>query len=71
MPDRWGEGIGRRLLERAEAAVDDRGGDRMELGVMADNDRASAFYATAGFDRVDEFYDQRLDTPGYTSAKGL
>lgn len=70
-PDRWGEGFGRRLLEHAEAAVRDLGGRRLTLGVMAENDRAVGFYDAAGFDRVGEFYDDRLETPGYTYEKGL
>ncbi|WP_313692061.1 GNAT family N-acetyltransferase [Halorarum halobium] len=70
-PDRWGEGIGGRLLDRAETAVRERGGDRIELGVMAENDRAVAFYESAGYDRVGEFYDDRIDADGYTYANEL
>lgn len=68
-PERWGEGIGQRLLEFAEAAVRERNGDRITLGVMAENDRAIGFYEAAGYDRVDEFFDDRIDTPGYTYEK--
>lgn len=70
-PARWGEGLGGRLLDHAEAAVAERGGERITLGVMAENDRAVGFYEAAGYERVGEFYDDRLDTPGYTYAKQL
>lgn len=70
-PDRWGEGIGGRLLERVEAAVRERGGDRLRLGVMAENDRARGFYEAAGYRPVDEFYDDRLDVDGVTYEKAL
>ena len=70
-PGRWGEGVGRRLLEHAESAVAERGGERVQLGVMAENDRAVAFYEAAGYERVDGFHDDRLDVEGYTYEKGL
>ncbi|MDZ7701560.1 MAG: GNAT family N-acetyltransferase [Halobacteriales archaeon] len=70
-PDRWGEGVGRQLLDHAESAVTDRGGERIRLGVMVENDRAVGFYESAGYDRVDDFYDDRLDVEGYTYEKAL
>ena len=70
-PDRWGEGFGRRLLAHAESAIAERGGERVSLGVMAENDRAVGFYESAGYERVDGFYDGRLDAEGYTYEKGL
>lgn len=71
VPDRWGEGIGRRLLERVERKVRRRGGERISLGVMAENDRAVCFYEAAGYRRTDTFYDDRIDTSGYKYAKSL
>lgn len=65
-PDHWGAGVGSVLLERVESLVRDRGGDRITLGVMAENDRAIGFYEAAGFERVDEFYDDRLDQRGFS-----
>lgn len=70
-PGRWGEGIGRRLLDRVEAAVADRGGRRISLGVMAENDRAVEFYEAAGYERTGAFRDDRIDTEAYTYAKEL
>lgn len=70
-PDRTGEGVGQRLLTHTEQSVRERGGERLTLGVMAANDRAVEFYEAAGYERTDDFYDDRLDTPGYTFAKEL
>lgn len=71
LPDRWGEGIGRRLLSHAEQKIEECGGERVRLGVMAENDRAVEFYESAGYERVGEFYDERIATQGYTYAKEL
>jgi ribosomal protein S18 acetylase RimI-like enzyme len=68
-PDAWGEGIGGKLLDHTERAVGRRGGTRVELGVMAENDRAIGFYESAGYERVDGFYDERIDARGYNYAK--
>ncbi|WP_276301329.1 GNAT family N-acetyltransferase [Halorussus lipolyticus] len=65
-PERWGEGIGQQLLARAEETIADWGGERVLLGVMAENDRAVSFYESAGYDRTGEFYDERIGTQGYT-----
>ena len=70
-PDRWGEGIGARLLERVEREATRRDYDRLTLGVLAENDRAIGFYESGGFERTDEFYDDRLDTRGFTYEKEL
>lgn len=70
-PDRWGEGVGGRLLAQAESAVAERGGERIRLGVMAENDRAVGFYESAGYERIDAFHDDRLGTEGYTYEKAL
>lgn len=52
-PERWGEGIGSRLLaagvDRLPAAV-----ERVKLGVHRDNERAKAFYRARGFEKVAE-----------------
>lgn len=70
-PDRWREGIGRRLLAHAERTVTERDGERLALSVMADNDRAVGFYEAAGYRRVEAFHDERLDAAAYTYAKAL
>lgn len=70
-PDRWGEGVGGCLLAHGESAVAERGGERVQLGVMAENDRAVGFYESAGYERVERFRDDRLDTEGYTYEKAL
>lgn len=44
-----GRGIGRRLMERAEQELADRGVDVVELEVLADNRPALAFYESVGY----------------------
>jgi ribosomal protein S18 acetylase RimI-like enzyme len=70
-PASWGEGVGRRLLDHVERTVRDRGGERIELGVMAENDRAVGFYEAAGYTRADEVYDEFVDTTSYVYEKAL
>lgn len=43
-PEHWREGIGTRLLDRAEEALADRGVDRVRDYVLAENDAGNAFY---------------------------
>ncbi|HMB49094.1 MAG TPA: GNAT family N-acetyltransferase [Natronoarchaeum rubrum] len=54
LPDRWGEGIGTRLLDQAIGAIRERGAATLRLGVFADNDAAVGFYEARGFERVRE-----------------
>jgi len=70
-PDRWGEGVGTRLLVRIEDVTRERGGSRLRLGVMAENDRAVGFYESHGYERHDEGYDERLGVEQYTYARDL
>ena len=53
-PDRWGEGLGTALLERALAWADERGAETIELQVLAANDVGRGFYEAHGFEVVDE-----------------
>ncbi|GKZ12356.1 GNAT family N-acetyltransferase [Haladaptatus sp. T7] len=69
LPGRWREGIGGRLLAHVERTVERRGGERIQLGVMAENERAIAFYESAGYRRDEKFYDERVDTAGYMYVK--
>ncbi|WP_276272898.1 GNAT family N-acetyltransferase [Haloarcula litorea] len=66
-PDHWHTGVGTALTGR----VRDRGGDRLRLVVMADNDVGVGFYEARGFERVDDHYDEFLDVDGYVYAKRL
>lgn len=70
-PDRWGAGIGYRLLSRLETAVQARGGDRIELFVMTDNDVAIDFYESTGFHRVTKEYNETHGVDNYGYAKDL
>jgi RimJ/RimL family protein N-acetyltransferase len=48
--DAWGHGVGRQLLEAAEAWARARDKHRLELTVMAHNERAVRLYTRAGFE---------------------
>ncbi len=50
VPERRGEGIGSRLLEAAEHGLVSAGAAVIGLEVMAENDRARAFYREHGYD---------------------
>lgn len=70
-PDHWSNGIGRQLLNHIEQKIRHCGGERITLSVMADNNRAVRFYETTGYNRVSEFYDDRIDTHSYTYDKNI
>lgn len=53
-PDRRREGVGRELLEATCQALRERGVDRINAMVLADNDPGNAFYERFGFEYVDE-----------------
>jgi ribosomal protein S18 acetylase RimI-like enzyme len=48
-PDRWGDGVGRALLERGVEALTTRGFREATLWVLEDNPRARRFYEAAGW----------------------
>ena len=50
-PDRWGEGVGGELLERAIGTLPD-GIEAVLLETLDGNDRAAGFYEANGFRRV-------------------
>lgn len=53
-PDRRREGAGRELLEAACDALRERGVERINATVLAENDPGNAFYRGFGFEYVDE-----------------
>lgn len=53
-PDRWGEGIGSRLLDRVESFLADRGYERLRFRVLAENDVGTSFYRSRGYEVVEE-----------------
>lgn len=57
-PDRRGEGVGRRLLERALAVLSADGVRRVKLEVRENNERARSLYRSFGFET-------RRTIPGY------
>jgi ribosomal protein S18 acetylase RimI-like enzyme len=52
-PERWGNGIGTRLLDRIESRLDEHGVTRYEVTVLADNEVGVEFYESRGFERFD------------------
>jgi len=58
-PSRWGTGIGRALLQRAEESMRSSGFRRALLWVLEGNERAERFYRAAGWEqdgrKVEEF----------------
>jgi ribosomal protein S18 acetylase RimI-like enzyme len=52
-PDRRREGLGRRLMEAAEAWLRDRGAPKLQLMVRTGNAEALAFYEALGLERQD------------------
>ncbi|MEM4781873.1 MAG: GNAT family N-acetyltransferase [Halalkalicoccus sp.] len=52
-PDRWGEGFGTRLLERAGERLSSQGIEEIRDAVLAENEPGNAFYNTH-FEKVDE-----------------
>ena len=51
LPDRWGRGIGSRLVESAVAVAAGLGYDTVQLYTHEDNQRAQRLYASKGFER--------------------
>jgi ribosomal protein S18 acetylase RimI-like enzyme len=70
-PDRQGEGVGSRLLERVEREARASIFDTLRLVVMADNEDAVGFYEARGFERAGDHYDEFLDVDGYVYEKSL
>ncbi|WP_331233205.1 GNAT family N-acetyltransferase [Natronorarus salvus] len=52
-PDRWGEGVGTRLLARAETHLAERGVGEIRDAVLASNGPGNAFYGSR-FEKVGE-----------------
>jgi len=51
-PDRWGEGIGSRLLDRFESFCADGGYETIEFAVLAGNEVGQSFYRSHGYEAV-------------------
>lgn len=54
VPDRWGDGVGTRLLDGIESWLREAGADRLRLVVMTDNEVGNAFYDARGYEVVEE-----------------
>lgn len=53
-PDHRGAGIGRELLATVRDSLLNRGSDRIQAMVLAENDVGNQFYQDAGFEKIDE-----------------
>ncbi|WP_435195015.1 GNAT family N-acetyltransferase [Natronomonas sp. EA1] len=56
-PDHWNRGVGSALIEAVETRAREAGAEAMELGVFAENDRATGFYERHGYEEVGEIED--------------
>lgn len=65
-PDHWGAGIGNRLFAAVTDRLHDRGFERLQIRVLADNDRARAFYERHAATLVDR---HQIDLAGVTVAE--
>ncbi len=69
--DAWGNGLGTRLLERAEGRIREQGAEWLRLTVVADNERGVGFYESRGFERIEEREDAVLGVGEYVYEKRL
>lgn len=71
-PSRWGSGIGRALIQRAEEAMRAAGFQTAMLYVLDGNERAERFYRAAGWkqdgQKVDEFHGATVTELRYRKA---
>lgn len=71
-PSRWGDGIGRALLQRAEESMRSSGFRRALLWVLAGNERAERFYRAAGWEedgeKVEDFQGATVTERRYRKA---
>lgn len=70
-PDNWGEGYGSAVFDRVVETLHDRGADRLEIRVLADNDVGRSFYESRGFDvaahTTEEIAGETVDVVVYQS----
>jgi ribosomal protein S18 acetylase RimI-like enzyme len=65
-PGYWRQGIARNLLAETEQSLYDRDVGAYEAEVLAENDRAVAFYESTGFEQVEE---RETDHKGVTATE--
>jgi len=53
-PDHRGQGVGSDLLATLRDSLLQRGSDRIQAMVLADNEAGNEFYRNAGFEKIDE-----------------
>jgi ribosomal protein S18 acetylase RimI-like enzyme len=62
-PDRWGEGAGGRLLDRALPPLTSRGATRARARALANNDVGRSFYESRGYVVVERGEDHLFGEP--------
>lgn len=70
-PEYWNQGIGQRLLERIHQELTERGFDRLNLSVFAENNVGVRFYEAMGFERIDSAYSDEFGSQEYEYTKRL
>lgn len=70
-PDQWGDGVGTALLDAVEDAARAAGGERLQLIVMAENERARRFYEARGYEHVGDGGDAPIDVEEATYVREL
>jgi ribosomal protein S18 acetylase RimI-like enzyme len=75
LPDCWGQGVGRQLLNHAEQSLMEQGNVQAVLWVLADNRRARTFYERAGWHadggtKRDKFGGREVEEVRYRIALG-
>ena len=64
-PEYWGRGIGSTLLAHIETHLNERGFDRLELSVIAENEVGVSFYEKHGFHRIATTYNDQWGVEEY------
>jgi ribosomal protein S18 acetylase RimI-like enzyme len=59
------------LLTNIEQKIGHHGGTQIELGVMAENDRAVSFYQAVGYEFKEEIYDENIETHSHIYTKSI
>lgn len=59
-----GRGLSTELIARAERCVQERGGDRLRVGALAENDEARPLLEALGFHEVRRFFRMQIDFDG-------
>jgi len=70
-PNRWGKGIGRRIVDELLSGARSRGYDRVQLWAPVENARAQRLYEGCGFRATGRRKDNELGEPIMHYERGL